>query len=277
MGTATKTIVDGTGATGPALKQLQTDFQAVAKHGANEAATAIADLNTHLGLSGPELQIVADQALKLGVNTSSLGGVLEQTGGDVDDYRQFIDDLAVAAQGTGVSAEQLLDTVSKNSARWQAGGGDVNDLMGARRHARAGVRPEGAPRSDVRDDGRGGHGRHPDRHVSAEPARRHDRRGGANLRGVLYVARCSRGGEERDGRLPGARRRHASRCRRPCRRRRDDGSAPRDDGEQDGARVGRPEGAQPRHEPEPHRARHRRRGCPGGGLRHMAGPRSTPS
>ena len=127
--TATKTIVDGTGATGPALKQLQTDFQAVAKHGAAPAATAIADLNTHLGLSGPELQIVADQALKLGVNTSSLGGVLEQTGGDVDDYRQFIDDLAVAAQGTGVSAEQLLDTVSKNSARWQAGGGDVNDLM----------------------------------------------------------------------------------------------------------------------------------------------------
>ena len=126
--TATKTIVEGTGATGPALQQLQTDFQAVAKHG-EPAATAIADLNTHLGLVGPELVKVADAALKMGVNTSSLGSVLEQTGGSVEDHLKLMNDLTAASQATGVSQEQLLDTVSKNSARWQAGGGDINDLL----------------------------------------------------------------------------------------------------------------------------------------------------
>ena len=125
---ATKTIVDGTGATGAPLKQLQTDFQAVAKHGA-PAATAIADLNTHLGLAGPELVKVADAALKMGVNTSSLGTVLAQTGGGLEGYLQTMGDLLVASQATDVSQEQLLDTVSKNSARWQAGGGDINDLL----------------------------------------------------------------------------------------------------------------------------------------------------
>ena len=49
--TATKTIVAGTGATGKALKGLQADYQAVARYG-DGAATAIADLNTHLGLEG---------------------------------------------------------------------------------------------------------------------------------------------------------------------------------------------------------------------------------
>ena len=126
---ATKTIVDGTGATGPALKTLQTDFQAVAKHGADRAATAIADLNTHLGLTGPNLQSVSDLALKAEINTSKFGAVAEQTGRDVEGYKDLLDDLTVAGQATGVSTDQLLDTVSKNSARWQAGGGDIEDLI----------------------------------------------------------------------------------------------------------------------------------------------------
>ena len=125
---ATKTIVDGTGATGPALKTLQADFQAVAHLGADEAATAIADLNTHLGLTGPELQDVSAMALKANIDTSKFGAVAEQAGLDVDGYKNFLDDLTVAGQATGVSTDQLLDTIGKNSARWQAGGGDVTGL-----------------------------------------------------------------------------------------------------------------------------------------------------
>ena len=72
---ATKTIVEGTGATGEALKGLQKDYQAVAKYGPN-AAAAIADLNTHLGLQGEELQTVAEKAaLKAKVNTNLFGDV----------------------------------------------------------------------------------------------------------------------------------------------------------------------------------------------------------
>ena len=59
--TATKTIVAGTGATGKSLKGLQADYQAVAKYG-DGAATVIADLNTHLGLEGDALRMVAEAA-----------------------------------------------------------------------------------------------------------------------------------------------------------------------------------------------------------------------
>ena len=74
---ATKTIVEGTGATGPALDQLQDDFRAVARYGPN-AADAIADINTHLGLTGPELQTVASAMLKAGVNTNNFSSVAKQ-------------------------------------------------------------------------------------------------------------------------------------------------------------------------------------------------------
>ena len=125
--TATKTIVEGTGATGAALQGLQTDYQGVAKYG-DGAATAIADLNTHLGLQGQELQDVAAAALKMGVDTNAAGGVIKQLGLDSKGAVAFLDDLQAASQATGVSADQLLNTIGKNSARWQAGGGDIADL-----------------------------------------------------------------------------------------------------------------------------------------------------
>ena len=77
--TATKTIVEGTGATGEALAGLQADYQEVARYGGN-AATAIADLNTHLGLSGTEMTTVAAAALKMKVDTNLAGDVMSPVG-----------------------------------------------------------------------------------------------------------------------------------------------------------------------------------------------------
>ena len=69
------------GATGNALKGLQADYQAVAKYG-DGAATAIADLNTHLGLEGDALRMVAEAALKAKVDTNLFGDVASQLGLD---------------------------------------------------------------------------------------------------------------------------------------------------------------------------------------------------
>ena len=151
---ATKTIVDGTGATGPALQQLQTDFQAVAKHG-EPAATAIADLNTHLGLVGPELVAVADAALMMGVNTSSLGSVLEQTGGSVEDHLQLMNDLTVASQATRCvagAATRYGQQEQRPVAGWRR---RHQRPLSARNRARAGVRTYRAPRRHVGDHGGG--------------------------------------------------------------------------------------------------------------------------
>ena len=124
---ATKTIVEGTGATGEALKGLQSDYQAVARYGP-QAATAIADLNTHLGLQGEELQAVAEAALKAQVDTNAFGDVSSQLGLDAQGAAQFLDQLVTASQGTGVSVDQLTNTIGKNAARWQAAGGDMDAL-----------------------------------------------------------------------------------------------------------------------------------------------------
>ena len=152
---ATKTIVDGTGATGPALKQLQTDFQAVAKHGAERAATAIADLNTHLGLTGPELQEVADLALKAGVDTSKFGAVAEQTERDTEGYKLMLDQLTVAGQGHRRCRPTNCSTRCRRTAPGgKAGGGDVEGLMAHVVELGRGVRSDRSPRRHVRDDGR---------------------------------------------------------------------------------------------------------------------------
>ena len=125
---ATKTIVAGTGATGKALAGLQKDYQAVAKYG-DGAAAAIADLNTHLGLEGEELQRVAEAALKAKVNTNSFGGVAKQLGLDAEGSAQLLDDLTQASQNTGVSVDQMVNAFGKASPRWKEGGGELQDLV----------------------------------------------------------------------------------------------------------------------------------------------------
>ena len=124
---ATKTIVSGTGATGDALKGLQTDYQAVAKYG-DGAATVIADLNTHLGLEGDALRMVAEAALKAKVDTNLFGDVASQLGLDAEGAAGFLDQLTVASQGTGVDIDVLTRTIGRSGARWLAAGGDMEGL-----------------------------------------------------------------------------------------------------------------------------------------------------
>ena len=124
---ATKTIVDGTGAVGDALKGLQDDYQAVARYG-DDAAKVIADLNTHLGLEGEALRTVAEAALKAKVDTNLFGDVAAQLGLDAQGTTHLLDDLVFASQATGVSVDQMTKGIGKNSARWQAAGGDMGDL-----------------------------------------------------------------------------------------------------------------------------------------------------
>ena len=125
--TATKTIIDGTGATGDALKGLQSDYQAIAKYG-DGAATVIADLNTHLGLEGEALRMVAEAALKAKVDTNLFGDVASQLGLDAQGAAGFLDQLTVASQGTGVDIDVLTRTIGRSGARWLAAGGDMAGL-----------------------------------------------------------------------------------------------------------------------------------------------------
>ena len=119
--TATKTIVDGTGATGKALKTLQKDYQAVAKYG-ETSATVIADLNTHLGLQGRGASDWWQRPRsRPKSNTNLFGDVASQLGLDAQGAvsSSWTRWSRRASQGTGVDIDvaQLAPSVDREELR----------------------------------------------------------------------------------------------------------------------------------------------------------------
>lgn len=115
---AANKIRAGTGATGEALEGLKKDFTAVFRslpNSAAEVSTAIADLNTRLGLSGEPLRQVSTQLLNLSritgeqlqpliaSTTRVMGdwGVSNEKTGDTLDY------LYKVSQATGITVSSL--------------------------------------------------------------------------------------------------------------------------------------------------------------------------
>ena len=121
---AMATIQTGTGATGEALQGLQTDFEAVygsVPGNAQTAATAIADLNTTLGLTGEPLQEAARQSIELadalGIdvgtaieNTAQAMAVFEIPASEVS---TVMDKMFVVSQETGVGFDTLSGQVQE--------------------------------------------------------------------------------------------------------------------------------------------------------------------
>ena len=103
---ATKTIVDGTGATGEVLDSLLESYQGVARFGP-DAATAIADLNTHTGRTGPLLEQLAEKALKADIDTSALGGTIRRYNLVGAEQEAVIDKLIVAGQAYGANINSI--------------------------------------------------------------------------------------------------------------------------------------------------------------------------
>jgi TP901 family phage tail tape measure protein len=119
---ATNTIRIGTGATGDALAELRGSFDNVVRDvpaSFADASTAVADLNTRLGLTGEPLETLSGQFLDLARITG--GDVAEQIRlgtrvfGDWDvataQQADTLDSLFRAAQGSGAGIEQLMGQV----------------------------------------------------------------------------------------------------------------------------------------------------------------------
>lgn len=115
---ATDEIRAGTGATGAALQALRKDFDAVFKGGpqaASEVSTAIADLNTRLGLTGPPLRGLGRQMLDLAkLSKAQVKPLIASTTrlfGDWSiqnkDTGKTLDFLWKTSQSTGIGVESL--------------------------------------------------------------------------------------------------------------------------------------------------------------------------
>lgn len=125
----------GTGATGEAFEGLQesaknvlssipTDFEA--------AGTAIADVNTRLDLTGPSLETVSSQFIRLSdltggdlaKNIERGSQALKQFNVPAEKSPAALDHLFKVAQATGISFDELSDLMTRNGAVLQSLGYD---------------------------------------------------------------------------------------------------------------------------------------------------------
>ena len=114
-----KVLIQGTGASGEALADLKeqaTDVMKTVPESAETIANTIADVNTHLGLTGDELEdtskLFLDFARVAEVDVSSAVGALDaqltQFGMSAGDSEEVLGDLLRISQATGVPMDKLL-------------------------------------------------------------------------------------------------------------------------------------------------------------------------
>lgn len=119
---ATDAIRIGTGATGEALDDLLADFDAVyasVPGSMDNAAQAVADFNTRLGVAGPTLQELSRQAVQVSdMLGDDLGGVIEHSSQAFQAWQMEAEDMAgamdyvfKASQSTGMGFTDLMSKV----------------------------------------------------------------------------------------------------------------------------------------------------------------------
>ena len=112
------------GATGDALDGLLDDFDEVYKSvptTMEDASKAIADYNTRLGLTGPQLQEISKQALQVSdMLGDDLGGVIEESSQafqqwniDADNMGGAMDYIFKVSQSTGMGFTDLMSNMQK--------------------------------------------------------------------------------------------------------------------------------------------------------------------
>lgn len=128
----------GTGATGEALEGLKSDFKDVLSTVPTDAAsagTAIADLNTRLGLTGDALETSATQFLNLGrISGGDVATQIEKvsrTFGDwnvaTENQEDALDRIFRASQASGVGIEELSGQLVQFGAPLRNLGFDIDE------------------------------------------------------------------------------------------------------------------------------------------------------
>lgn len=134
----TDSIRIGTGATGDALDSLMDDFNAVYSSvptSMDDAAKAIADYNTRLGLTGEALQGISKQAIQVAdMLDEDLGGVIESSSQafqqwniDADNMGDAMDYVFKVSQSTGMGFSELMTNVQQYGAQLQEMGYSFNE------------------------------------------------------------------------------------------------------------------------------------------------------
>ena len=150
----------GTGATGDALDGLLDDFDAVYKSvptTMEDASKAIADYNTRLGLTGPQLQEISKQAIQVSdMLGDDLGSVIEESSQafqqwNIDADGMGFTDLMADMQKFGPQLQEMgysFETASALMGQLDKAGVNTDEVLGAMKKSVATLAKEGISASD---------------------------------------------------------------------------------------------------------------------------------
>ena len=150
----TNEIIAGTGATGDALDDLQGSMRRVATQvpqDFGQVGTVIAELNTRLGVTGPELEEVSKRVLDFarvsnqdgGRAAADLGRLMNALEIDVGDAASVMDKLIFASQESGIQVDRLTGFIVEAGPAFEEMGFDLDRTIALfSEFERAGARPE---------------------------------------------------------------------------------------------------------------------------------------
>ena len=133
-------VVKATGATGEAADQLKKSYKNVAKSVVGDfgdIGSALGEVNTRFGYTGQELEDTTAQFLRFADITGTdavtavqlVSRAMGDAGIDAGDYSAVLDDLAVAAQASGISVDKLTEYLTKYGAPMRALGFDTKESI----------------------------------------------------------------------------------------------------------------------------------------------------
>lgn len=140
---ANAAIVEGTGATGDALddlnQQAQDAFGRIANSNQDLTGMAgiLAELNTRFGVTGDEAEDLSVKVANFAQHTGtdgvravdSMANIMKRWGLDISDADGLMDDLTTANQACQLSVDQLAGYLSNNSVQFQELGYSTEDAL----------------------------------------------------------------------------------------------------------------------------------------------------
>ena len=133
-------LIKATGATGEAAEQLTETYKNVSKQVSadlGDIGSAVGEVNTRFGYTGEQLEQASVAFLKFADITGTdatravqlVSRAMGDAGVDSDDYATVLDQLAVAAQASGIKLEKLAQYITQYGAPMRALGFDMEESI----------------------------------------------------------------------------------------------------------------------------------------------------
>lgn len=133
-------LIKATGATGDTAKDLEKSYKNVAKSVKgefNDIGSAVGEVNTRFGYTGEQLEETTVAFMKFADITGTdateavklVSRAMGDAGIDSSEYAAVLDDLAIAAQASGISVDKLTELLTKYGAPMRALGFETKDAI----------------------------------------------------------------------------------------------------------------------------------------------------